>query len=253
MFHSWLAALERRHLADLRFSEVTRGLRALSADYVQRRTRIRGPALEGRGKRAAFALFYGPLHYLVVERIARELFADVRLDHLTDLGCGTGAAGAALAVTTGARGIAGIDRQGWALEEAAWTYRHFGLRHRTIRQDVLGAHGAWVASSRRTAATGVIAGYTVNELTEAERTGLLPILVDRARRGAAVLIVEPIARGVAPWWRDWAAAFRCEGGRADEWRFTEPLPESLRALDRAAGLDHREQTARSLSIVPRQT
>ncbi len=68
-----------------------------------------------------------------------------------------------------------------------------------------------------------------------------------------MLIVEPIARGVAPWWRDWAAAFRCEGGRADEWRFTEPLPESLRALDRAAGLDHHEQTARSLSIVPRQT
>ncbi|HKQ60062.1 MAG TPA: hypothetical protein VJS92_02180, partial [Candidatus Polarisedimenticolaceae bacterium] len=39
---------------------------------------------------------------------------------------------------------------------------------------------------------------------------------------------------------------RAAGGRADEWRLPAELPEPLRKLDRAAGLDHRELTARSL-------
>jgi hypothetical protein len=38
------------------------------------------------------------------------------------------------------------------------------------------------------------------------------------------------------------------GGRADEWRFRAELPPIVAKLDRAAGLDHRELTARSLWI-----
>src|SRR5215471_11041261 len=93
----WLAALEARHLADLTFPEVSRSLRALSATYVERRDRLReGAALAGAGKRAAFALFYGPIHYLLIERIVRQLpGATVGAAQLVDLGCGTGAAGAA--------------------------------------------------------------------------------------------------------------------------------------------------------------
>jgi hypothetical protein len=40
------------------------------------------------------------------------------------------------------------------------------------------------------------------------------------------------------------------GGRADEWRFPATLPESVARLGRAAGLDYRELTARSLWIAP---
>jgi len=36
------------------------------------------------------------------------------------------------------------------------------------------------------------------------------------------------------------------GGRADEWRFRIELPAIVAKLDRAAKLDHRELTARSL-------
>lgn len=43
-FDGWLAALEARHMSDMRFSDVVRALRALSSTYVERRTR-----LEGRG------------------------------------------------------------------------------------------------------------------------------------------------------------------------------------------------------------
>jgi len=82
------------------------------------------------------------------------------------------------------------------------------------------------------------------------RERLLPRLLEAATAGAPVLIVEPVARRSAPWWEAWAAAFAAAGGRADEWRFRVPLPELVARLDRAAGLDHRELTCRSLWICP---
>ena len=69
-FAHWIAALEAKHLAELTFPEVSRALRALSSTYVERRQKLaQGAALSGAGKRAAFALFYGPLHYLLIREI----------------------------------------------------------------------------------------------------------------------------------------------------------------------------------------
>lgn len=247
---TWLQALEARHLADLRLPEVTRALRALSVDYVQRRHRLRGDALEGRGKRAAFALFYGPLHFLAVDHIVREIGADrAPLARLLDLGCGTGAAGAAWAVAMPqSPQVVGIDRHPWMIAEAAWTYRSFGLRHRVTRADVTRAP----LTSTKGTATGILLAYTVNELDDEERAVLLPRLITATIAGTAVLIVEPIARTLTPWWAEWEAALGKLGGRADEWRVTRPLPPRLKLLDRSAGLNHREQTARSLWVPPGQ-
>jgi hypothetical protein len=65
LFREWMSWIEERYLADLTFREVTRSLRALSSTYVERRQRLgRGAALNSAGKRAAFALFYGPLLFL---------------------------------------------------------------------------------------------------------------------------------------------------------------------------------------------
>jgi hypothetical protein len=61
-----------------------------------------------------------------------------------------------------------------------------------------------------------------------------------------VLVVEPIAKRALAWWPEWQAQFTTSGGRADEWRFRIDLPERQRLLGRAAGLDPRELTARSL-------
>src|SRR6185312_6641978 len=72
----WLASLERRHLANLSRSELTRALRALSSCYVERRDKLtEGAALEGAGKRAAFALFYAPLHFITVTAVVRAMLA----------------------------------------------------------------------------------------------------------------------------------------------------------------------------------
>ena len=89
----WMEALEARHFADLTFSEVARSLRALSATYVERRSTLAtGAALSGTGKRAAFALFYGPLHFLLVRHVVAALSDPLgRTTTLVDLGCGTGA------------------------------------------------------------------------------------------------------------------------------------------------------------------
>jgi len=96
-FLRWLEALEQRHLRNLNFSEVRRGVQALSSLYVSRRQRLdRNSALDGAGKRAAFAMFFGPLHFLLVRRIVRALGARVSSGiTVLDIGCGTVVAGAA--------------------------------------------------------------------------------------------------------------------------------------------------------------
>jgi hypothetical protein len=241
---SWLAALEARHLADLTFPEVSRSLRALSATYVERRDRLReGAALAGAGKRAAFALFYGPIHYLLIERIVRQLpGATAGASQLVDLGCGTGAAGAAWAGACARRPqIIGVDRHPWALAEAAWTYRELGFRARTIRADA-----ATVALPRSPSL--VLAAFALNELTDDARQTLLGRFLERAKRGDRVLVVEPLAGFVARWWDTWTQSFIAAGGRADGWRFQVDLPPIVGKLDRAAGLDHRELTGRTLFL-----
>jgi hypothetical protein len=238
----WMAALEARHLADLRFGEVARALRALSSAYVERRGRLeRGAALDGAGKRAAFALFYGPLHYLIVSHIVHSLGRPT-VDRVLDLGCGTGAAGCAWALAhqdDRRPALLGLDRHPWAVAETTWTYRTLSLRGQAQRRNLSHA----VLPGR---GSGVVAAYTVNELEQAVRGQLLNRLLDAAGRGARVLVVEPISGPVTPWWSVWSRALEGAGGRADEWRFEADLPELVRRLDRAAGLDHRELTAKSL-------
>jgi SAM-dependent methyltransferase len=239
---AWLAALDTRHLADLTPTEVARALRALSSCYVERRGKLaRGGALDSAGKRAAFALFYAPLHHLVVREIVSSLPPEARgVRTLLDLGCGTGAAGAAWAVAAGATQISGTDRNPWAVAEARWTYGQFGLAGRAAQGDI------GRLRLRGEEGLGVLLAYAVNELPDAVRPPLLEDVLRAAERGARILLVEPIARRMSGWWDDWARAFAAAGGRADEWRFDVPLPERQRALARAAGLDPRQLTARSL-------
>jgi len=256
-FDKWMAALEARHLADLRFPEVARALRALSSTYVERRGRLaQGAALDGAGKRAAFALFYGPLHYLIVQHIARSVLepGETRRSArrgggrtIVDLGCGTGAAGAACATACEAVDlVVGIDTHPWALTEAAATYREFGLKNRTEKGDLASTRQLDAPRARSKSGRSLfVAAFALNELQDASRGIAIRRLRDRAQAGDAVLIVEPLAGFVAPWW---PREIGEPGGRAQEWRFRADLPDIVAKLDRAAGLDHRELTARSLYI-----
>lgn len=240
VFETWLGALQERHLADLRIPEVTRALRALSSVYVERRQHAGlHKALDSAGKRAAFALFYGPLHFITTYSIVEALGAAGNARRVLDLGCGTGAAGGAWSLAAGNAPITGIDRHPWAVAEARWTYAALGIRG-TARQ------GDLTRLPHVGAGDGVLAAFLLNELPDPARVTLLRRLLDDTRRGAQVLVIEPISMRVSPWWRGAAADVEAAGGRADEWRFDADLPTSVRLLDKAAGLDHRELTARSL-------
>ena len=249
---AWLAALERRHLADLTMSEVARALRALSSCYVERRAKLaEGGALSSSGKRAAFALFYGPQHLLVTQAIISALpSATEHITDVIDLGCGTGAAGAAWALAAGSRSIRGFDRHPWAIAEASWTYRQLQLQNKVIQANI--ATAEILQHPRRgfgvQRGTAILAAYAANELAPDGRAALLTSLLDAHARGARVLVVEPIARRSLPWWGEWQSAVERAGGRADEWRFPAALPPTQLALARAAGLDPRELTARTLFL-----
>lgn len=258
----WLAALDERHLANLTQSEVTRALRALSSCYVERREKLAsGGPLDSAGKRAAFALFYAPLHFLITQHIASALEAGAGVERVLDLGCGTGSAGAAFVVqgsrftVQGCRftdhgspvqgsqlRVQGVDRNAWAVAEANWTYRTLGVQGRaatgTIQKTPLHAGPG----------SAVLAAYAVNELPDADRDGLLPRLLDARRSGSRILIIEPIARRLNRWWDGWTDAFTAANGREDEWRFRVVLPPRQRSLARAAGLNPQELTARTLYL-----
>jgi hypothetical protein len=240
----WLAELESRHLADLTFREVSRALRALSSCYVERRGRLAGgAALDGAGKRAAFALFYGPLHFLLVRHIVSALgLSRGPRDTIADLGCGTGVGAAAWAIESGsAPTVTGIDRNAWAVAEAGWTWRTLGLHGRAVQGDVR----RWQRPRGRGA---LLLAYAVNEWSADVRDGMRDRLRAAVDDGWALLVVEPLAGGAAPWWREWTEGFAPLGGVSHEWRLRAPLPPIVARLDRAAGLDHREITGRSLHV-----
>jgi hypothetical protein len=200
-------------------------------------------------------LFYGPLHYLLVREIVHALDKSVtqatlvaefaRGEPLVDLGCGTGAAGAAWgSASSTPPELIGFDRHPWAVAEAANTYQAFHLSARTRRADVTS-----VALPKGRAS--IVAAFTLNEMDDAARDMLMKRLIERTGKGDRLLIVEPIAGVVARWWKPWRAQIEAAGGRGDEWRFRVELPPIVAKLDRAAGLNHRELTGRSLWIALR--
>lgn len=249
-FLVWHRALVERFRPLVSLPDLRRGVQALSTAYVQRRDRIaRGHGLDSTAKRAAFAVFYAPIHFLTVREVVRALGTErgggeEELRLILDLGCGTGASGAAWAhLCGGSPRLEGVDLHPWAVSEARWTYGALSIRGRAWRGDVQTAR-----LPRR--GGGVLAAYSINELPSAARDVLLARLARWARGGGALLIVEPISRAVTPWWDVWARELEPMGARGDDWRFEAQLPPELEELDRAAGLDHRELTARSLWVPP---
>ena len=198
-----------------------------------------------------------------VRLFARSSLRRLAPSAIVDLGCGTGVAGAAWASEQEQKPVVhGIDVSAWALAEAEHTWRAFGIPARARRADF--ATAAWPKGR-----AALVAAFAVNELPDSSRASLLERLLDGRTGGgrggaggkapvqgghggaggkAPVLIIEPLARAAAPWWPTWREAFERAGGRADEWRFRCALPPLVAKLDRAAGLDHRELTARSLLL-----
>jgi hypothetical protein len=244
-FLHWLDALEARHLAHLNFSEVRRAVQALSSLYVERREKLGSETVfGGAGKRAAFAFFFAPLHFLLVRQIVSALDADrFQIKRIVDLGCGTGIAGAAWSLALDSKPeLIGIERHPWAAREARWTYETLRVSGSVRTEDL-----------RRFAipsGSAIVAAFTINELSSDTRDRLLGELLAGGRTGDPALIVEPVARRLGTWWDAWARQIKAAGGREDNWKFRTTLPERLALMDRAAGLRHQELKGRSLWLPP---
>jgi hypothetical protein len=244
----WVRALIIRHTAELSRPEFLKAVRALSARYVESRAQLssRSP-IDSAGKRAAFAGFFAPLHFLVVRSIVREVAHDIRPRRLVDLGCGTGVAAAAWASgLTPSPAISAIDLNSWALDEARWNCRQLALDCRTRKLSLVDALAREIAAPSSLAGSGIVCAWSVNELTAPDRTRTLELLIDAHNRGAHVLVVEPLALSAVPWWESWSQALVAFGGRSDEWRFVPNLPQELAQLDEAAGFRRDHLTARAI-------
>jgi len=246
----WIEAAAARE--PLTFPEIRRGVQALSARYVEGRAGDGGVAgaLAGAGLRAAFTTYYAPLHFLTAFAAALSLPPAWRagVERVIDLGAGTGAVGAALALATGgAQGraaggapVLALDRAAWALGEARRTFTALGIVGRTRRAEL----PAGVPSQRP--GDLLTAGFVLNECRPDTRERLLRLLARALGAGARVLVLEPLARGAAPWWDEAATALAPSGGAEALMKFSIERPDWIERLDDAAGLDHREIGARVL-------
>ena len=245
----WMQALYDRHVRPIGQPAFLKAVRALSVRYVERRRQLhdRSP-IDSAGKRAAFAGFFAPLHFVTTAAIVADLeFGKLSIDTIVDLGCGTGAAGGAWAMAFSTQPVLiGVDMNPWSVDETNWTWRALGLRGHARRGDLVKTCARLRERGHRS--TGIMLAWAVNELDPARRDVLLPLLVELGRGGTAILIIEPAARSVTPWWDRWAAAFAEAQGLAREWHLTVPLPKRLAELDRAAGFRREELSARSLSL-----
>ncbi len=250
VFTTWLAALEQRHLAELTRQEFTRAVRALSARYVQRRGQLpdRSP-LDSAGKRAAFALFYAPLHLLTTQAALARTDVRTDLETLVDLGCGTGVSSAAWALMQDTPpSITGIDTHPWVLDEARWNWRAMGLPGHAVRGDmVTAARNLLRHSNASLATTGLIAGWSVNELAQSDRARLLDTVDQLLSRGVTLVVLEPLARGVTPWWDDWVAHLATHRVCAGDIKVDVDLPAPLAGFSKAAGFRKKELGVRVMT------
>jgi SAM-dependent methyltransferase len=247
---AWVDALLARHTTSLSTHELLKSIRALSARYVEARKALpTKAAADTAGKRAAFAAFFAPLHFFTVRAIVDALAGATAVETIVDLGCGTGAASAGWAIACGAR-VTGVDRHGWALDDARWTWRTLGIAGRTERGDLVVSAEALARrlDARTVGGTAVLLAWAVNELAPPARARLLAAVETIASRGAMILVVEPIARRASPWWDEWRSALAPLGADDADWKVPAALPPSLAALDEAAGFRRDELTARTLAV-----
>ena len=131
-----------------------------------------------------------------------------------------------------------LDRSAWALAEARQSFRLLGVRGRTRRVELP------AGLPRLGAGDLVTAGYVLNELPPAAREQLMVAFARALGAGARLLVLEPLARGISPWWDNSVRRLAPAGAEAALFKWRIERPAWIERLDDASGLDHREIGAR---------
>lgn len=243
-FDAWIENTVARFSPPLTFREVRKGVQALSSLYVERRKGdLSTRALDGSAKRAALASYYAPLHFLSLWHLMGDWqphFA-TPVGRIIDLGCGSGAAGAALArVLPNSPPVVGIDRSGFLLREARHTYRSFGVPASTRRGKIP------AALPKPRAGDLWLFAFSLNEFSDADREITRDAIIRAIDADVSLFIIEPLAGPTTPWWKTWRDAFTPFSMHCDTWKHPRARPEWIGRLDRAASLDHRVLGARAI-------
>ncbi len=245
---AWTIAAHDRWARDLTFQELRKSVSAVSDWYVHKRSteNLGDRATDGRGKRAAFVVYFGSLHLLLVQAWLAER-PPVRASAVVDLGCGPGVVGAAVARWCGASRVWSSDRLGAHLEVAAWTGRALGVKLQTRKAALPSA----VPSIREP--TLLTLGWVLNELDDETRAHTIVQLRRAMADGAGVLVFAPLSTRATPWWSNVVAQLTEATPDAEEgiFRCRPVRPPLIVDLDRATRLDHREMGARYLFVAPR--
>lgn len=237
-FDAWLAGVLER-AAPLSFTDVRKGVQALSQRYVERRAPA--DALGSAAKRAAFASYFAGLHFLTAFGVARALPGafSAGVARVVDLGAGNAAASAGVACAFAQPPtLLALERSAFAAAEARATLRAFGLRG-DVRRVSLPAGLPKLGRGDL-----ALAGWFLNECDDASRARIVAALEDGLAAGAHLLVLEPLAGRIVPWWDALAAALRPLGAASGSVRWRMQLPEWIARMDRAAKLDHGELGAR---------
>lgn len=241
-FQEWLNANEAFYGQNLTFPEIRRALQALSTRYVQKRDKVHGHDKMGLGHQAAFCLFYGALHGLIVAETLGKLTPVLQLPSgakILDLGCGNGICGAVWARLTPNPGpVHGIERQKWAVTATRQTYRQMGLKG-------LATTGCFL-KSKWPKADAILAAWALNELNTSEREKVRSRMLLHQNQGGYLFVLEPISRAISPWWEKWGQPLLDQGANRGELKLNLSLPPLLAKLDKAAGMNHRQVKVRYL-------
>jgi hypothetical protein len=238
---AWFEAELPFHLPPLDRRELRKGIQSLSGVYLNRGTGIETRAASSRSRQAASALFFGPLHCLSTQIVLQSLPVPAVSDAtVLDLGCGSGAVGATVVRGGFGSAVEGFDVAPWALPAARRTYQALGVPGQARRGRLPGALG-WPSGPRL-----LVFGWSANELPDAVRAELRKRIESGLRKGCGLLLLEPLSRRITPWWDGWARALRRLGVTSHEAKASVRLPDCLRDLDRAAGMNHQMLGARAL-------
>jgi hypothetical protein len=156
-------------------------------------------------------------------------------ERVVDLGAGTGAVGAALALACGATRVLALDRSSWALGEARRSFAALGVAGRTRRAEL-------PAGVPRTRPGDLLcAGWTLNECRPELRERIVTQLTRALDAGRGCLDPWPAPLPVVG---RLAASLAPRG--FERLQVAIERPDWIERLDQAAGLDHREIGARVL-------
>jgi RNA polymerase sigma factor (sigma-70 family) len=73
------------------------------------------------------------------------------------------------------------------------------------------------------ARSGVILGWSLNELGDPDRARAIDLIISLSARATPIAVIEPIATRLVPWWPAFAGRVAKAGGRVDEWKFDAAL------------------------------